>query len=145
DHGQRRTQLLSAVTAQAVEDIPGEAFAVDPDKNVRDTIDFALDHRHVVLVVDQRAVANGGEIAELGRQCSRYDPLDQTFVTARVGDQIGDLDHLQAVVTAVCDQVRHPGHAAVLVHHFADHAGGVEAGKTGEIDRRFGVAGALQD
>ena len=53
DLGQGRDQLLAAVTAHAVEDVAGEALAVDPDEHVLDPVDLALDHRHVVLVVDQ--------------------------------------------------------------------------------------------
>ena len=68
DHRERRFQLLAAVAAHAVEDVAGEALAVDADEHVLGAVDLALDHRHVVFVVDQRAVADRGEVAEGGRQ-----------------------------------------------------------------------------
>ena len=41
-------------------------------------------------------------------------------------------------------EVPDPGHGAVLVHHLADHPGGVEAGQPGQVHRRLGLAGALE-
>ena len=40
------------------------------------------------------------------------------------------------------DEVGHAGHGAVVIHDFADDAGGDEAGHAGEIDGGFGLAGA---
>ena len=117
---------------------------MDADEHVLGAVDLALDHRHVVFVVDQRAVADRGEVAEGGRQRGRDDPLDQLLGAAPVGDQLGDGDHLQAVLLAVGDQVGDAGHRAVVVHHLADHPGRGEAGEAGEVDAGLGVAGALQ-
>ena len=39
-------------------------------------------------------------------------------------------------------ELRHARHGAVFVHDFADDAAGVEAGDAGEVDARFGLAGA---
>ena len=74
----------------------------------------------------------------------RDDPLDQLLGAAPVGDQVGDGDHLQAVLLAVGDQVGDAGHRAVVVHHLADHPGRGEAGEAGEVDAGLGVAGALE-
>ena len=41
-------------------------------------------------------------------------------------------------------QLRYARHGAVLVHDFADHAGGVEAGETRKIDRGFRLPGTDQ-
>ena len=117
---------------------------MDADEHVLGARDLALDHRHVVLVVDQRAVADGAELAELGRQLGRDDALDQALGPAPVGDQVGDRDHLQAVLLAVRDQVADPGHRPVLVHDLADHAGRDQPGEAGEVDRGLGLAGALE-
>ena len=95
---------------------------MDADEHVLGAGDVALDHRDVVLVVEQRAVADRGELAERGRQLGRDDPLDQLLGAPAVGDQVGDRDHLQPVALAVGDQVRHPGHGPVVVHDLADHA-----------------------
>ncbi len=42
-------------------------------------------------------------------------------------------------------QVGDPGHVRLLVvHDLAEHAGRVEAGHAGQVDRGLGVAGPLQ-
>ena len=74
-------------------------------EHVRLAVDVALDQRDVVLVVDQRAVADDLEVAEAGRQRGRDDALDELVVAAAVGDQVGDRDHLQAVLEAVRGEV----------------------------------------
>ena len=117
---------------------------MDPDQDVLGAGDLALDHRDVVLVVDQRAVADGAELAELGRKLGGDDPLDQLLGAPPVGDQVGDGDHLQVVPGAVADQVRDTGHRPVLVHHLADHPGRDQAGEPGEVDRRLGLPGSLE-
>ena len=117
---------------------------MDPDEHVLGAVDIALDHRHVVFVVDQGAVADRGEVAELGRQRGGDDPLDQLLLAPPVGDQVGDRDHLQAVALAVGNQVRNARHRAVVVHDLADDAGRSQAGEAGEVDRGLGLPGALQ-
>ncbi len=98
----------------------------------------------MVLVVDERAVADDGELAEAGRQLRGHDALDELVVAAPVGDQVGDGDHLEPVLGAVALEVGHAGHRPVVVHDLADHAGRREAGEPGEVDRRLGLAGALE-
>ena len=144
DHRQRRLELLAAVAAQRVEDVAGQALRVHADEHVLGAVDLALDHRDVVLVVDERAVADDGELAEAGRQPGRDDALDELVVAAPVGDQVGDRDHLQPVARAVALEVGDAGHRPVVVHDLADHAGRREAGEAGEVDRRLGLAGALE-
>ncbi len=97
-----------------------------------------------MLLVDQRPVADGLELAERGRQAGRDDPLDQLVVSPAVGDQILDRDHLQAVALDVGDQVGHTRHRPVVVHHLADHASRVQPGEPREIDAGLGVAGPLE-
>ena len=108
-------------------------------------VDVALDHRDVVLLVDQRPVADRVELAERGRQAGRDDTLDEAVVLAPVGDQIGDRDHLQAVPLAVRDEVGNARHRPVLVHDLADHAGRIEPGEPREVDGRLGLTGPLED
>ena len=144
DHRQRRLQLLAAVAAQRVEDVAGQALGVHADQHVLLARDLALDHRDVVLVVDQRAVADDREVAEAGRHRGRHDALDELVVAAPVGDQIGDRDHLEAVLVAVGREVADARHRAVLVLDLADHAGRRAARQAREVDRGLGVARALQ-
>ena len=139
DHRQRRLQLLAAIAAQRVEHVTGQALRVHADEHIVLTVDVALDERNVVLVVDQRAVPDGHELAEPGRELGRDDPLDQLLVPAAVGDQIRDRDHLEAVALAVRLEVAHSRHRAVVVHDLADHPGRDQAGEPGEVDRRLGL------
>ena len=145
DHRQRRLELLAAVAAQRVEDVAGEALGVHAHEHVVRAGDLALDERDVVLVVDERAVADDGRTSPkpVGSR-RRDDALDELVVAAAVGDQVGDRDHLQPVPGAVALEVRHARHRAVVVHDLADHAGGREAGEPREVDRRLGLAGALE-
>src|SRR5262249_36401610 len=58
--------------------------------------------------------------------------------------QVRDGARGEAVRLAEPDEVRHPSHGAVVVDDLADHAGGVQAGEAGEIDRRLGLSAALE-
>ena len=99
----------------------------------------------MVLVVDERAVADRRRTRRRSvGSAGRDDAFDELVVAAAVGDQVGDRDHLQAVPRAVLGQVRHARHRAVVVHHLADHAGRVQPGEPREVDRRLGLAGALE-
>ena len=61
-----------------------------------------------------------------------------------VGDEVADGADLEAVGAREIHQVVEPGHGPVVAHDLADHAAGVEAGEAGDVDRRFGMAGADQ-
>jgi hypothetical protein len=50
----------------------------------------------------------------------------------------------QAVLGADLQQVRNARHGAVVVHDLADHGGRGQAREGGEVDRRLGLAGALE-
>ena len=65
-------------------------------------------------------------------------------MAAAVGDQVGDRDHLQPVPRAVAGEIADPRHRAVVVHHLADHPRRVQPRQAREIDRRLGLAGALE-
>ena len=145
DHRERRLELLAAVAAQRVEDVAGEALGVDADQDVVHVPHLSLDHREVVLVVDERPVADGRELAERGRELRGDHALDQPLGPPPVGDEVGDGDHRQAVLLAVRHQVRNAGHRAVLVHDLADHAGRDQARESGQVDRGLGLASTLQD
>src|SRR5690606_23870046 len=59
-----------------------------------------------------------------------------------IGDEILDADQRQPVLPGEGDQFGKPGHGAVVVSDFADHAGGSPARKAREIDGGFRMAGA---
>ena len=108
-------------------------------------VDLALDERDVVLPGQDLAEGDGSELAVLGRQPHRAHALDELLGPAAVLDEVGDGDELQAVSLAVADEIGDARHRPVVVHDLADDAAGLEAGEPGEIDGRFGLAGALED
>ena len=90
DDRERRFELLPAVAAQRVEHVAGETLRMHTHEHVALAGDAALDERDVVLVVDERAVADRLELAEGGGEAGRDDALDELVVPAPVGDQVGD-------------------------------------------------------
>jgi hypothetical protein len=71
-------------------------------------------------------------------------PAHQLLRAATVLDEVGDRPELEVVALREGDQLRQAGHRPVLVHHLADDARGVEAGETGDVHGRLGMAGAHQ-
>src|SRR5438132_1666826 len=67
------------------------------------------------------------------------ESLERSFVIQfePVPRQISNRDHHEVVPLAEPDEIRHPCHGAIVVDNLADHAGGVEPGETGQIDRRL--------
>ena len=144
DPAERELELLAAVAAERVEDVAGEALRVDADEHVLLAVHLAPDERDVVLAGQHLAERDRRELAVGRREAHRRHPLDQLLGAAPVLDQVLDRDHLDPVPLAVRDQVGHARHRPVLVHDLADDAGGVQARQAREVDRRLGLAGALQ-
>ena len=105
---------------------------------------LTLDERHVVLLIDQRTVADDLKLAEGRRQLCLGDTLDELVGATAIGDQVGNRDHLQLVPRAVAGEVVHPRHRPVVVHHLADHPRGVQPGQARQIDSRLSLPGALE-
>ena len=74
-----------------------------------------------------------------------HDAPNVTLVLQAVTNQIGHRNHFQAVPLTKLDKLRHARHGAIVVHDFADHAGGRETRQARQIDGSFGLAGADQD
>ena len=74
DGGQRRVELRPAVAAQRAEDVAGEALGVHADQDVLAVADVAAHERDVLDAVEQAAVADGGELAVLGREHASPPP-----------------------------------------------------------------------
>ena len=145
DPAERQLELLAAVAAERVEDVAGEALGVDAHEHVLLAGDLALHERDVVLAGQRLAEGDGRELRRR-RSAGRTDviALDELLVAAPVLDQVGDRDHLQPVRGAVLDQVGHARHRPVVVHDLADDAGRDQAREPREVDRRLGLAGALE-
>ena len=98
----------------------------------------------MALAGQHLAERDGGELPVRRREPDRGDALDELLRAPAVLDQILDRHELDPVTLAVRNEVGHAGHRPVLVHDLADDAGRVEAGETGEVDRRLGLPGALE-
>ena len=83
-------------------------------------------------------------MAQFAVQWLLGNPLNGTFVDHAVVDQVGDGADLDAVLGGEGFQLRATGHGAVVVHHFADHAAGLEPGHARQVAGSLGVAGAGQ-
>ena len=78
----------------------------------------------------------------IGWERRRRDAAHQRLGPHPILDEIRDRDHQQLVAPGELRQLRHARHRAVIVHDFADDAGGVKPGDACEIDRRFRLPGA---
>ena len=65
-------------------------------------------------------------------------------LVAAVADEVGDRDEQQVVLGRERLQLGHARHRAVVVHDLAEHAGGVQPGHAGQVDRGLGVTGPLE-
>ena len=117
---------------------------MDPHEDVLGAFNVAHHKREVRLAGELLAERDPVELAVLGGQANGCAALDELLVAAAVLDEIGDGDHLQAVLLAVGDEVGDARHRAVVLHHLANHAGRDEPSEPGEVDGGFGLADALQ-
>ena len=85
-----------------------------------------------------------GELAVGSRHPHGRDALDEPLAPSPVLDQVGDGDHLQAVLPAVRDQVADPGHRSVVLHHLADDTRRLQAREPREVDGRLRLARSLE-
>lgn len=138
-------ELATAVAAAGAEDIAGEAFGVDADEGGGVGLDFAAGEGEVVGAVGEDAVEVAVEIAEVGGHFDGGFLFDEFLLAAAVLDDLGDGAGLEAVFALVVAEVADAGHGAVLVHDFAEDAGGGEIGHAGQVDGGLGVAGAAED
>src|SRR5206468_8256630 len=141
---QRLLELLAAVAAQRVEDVPGQALGMDADEHVLGAVDLAADECDVVLARQLLAEGDRLELAVRGRQADRRRALDELLGPTSILDQVGDGDQLDVVASAELDEVGDSRHRPVVLHYLAHDARGVEACKPREVDRGFRLARALE-
>ena len=100
----------------------------------------------MLLAVDDRPEPVGDELPVLGRDAGGGDPLHELLAVAAVTHEVGDRDDRQAVLGREAFQLRLAGHALfVLGDDLAQQPGRIAPGHAGEVERRLGVAGPLQD
>src|SRR6185312_5897306 len=88
------------------------------------------------------AVENGPKISERGGQHAFGASVHAVFVTQPEANQLGNRDHLQAMLRAEFMKLRDARHSAVPIHDFADHAGWIEPREAREVDGGFRLASA---
>ncbi len=142
DHPHRAVQRRVLVRAHHVVD---DVDRVHAHQRRQRAAEVALDQHQVLGMVErggvdgQLPVAAGGVV-----QRAFLHPAHQALGAAAVADQVGDGAELEVVALREGDQVRQPGHGAVIVHDLADHAGRGEPGQPRDVDRRLRVPGPHQ-
>src|SRR5215467_12268516 len=140
-----RLELSTAVAPHGSEHVAGQALRVRSYQHRAVWVDLTQDYRHVLLVAGDVFIYVNLPETIVDRDL-RHAPLhDQLLVASPVHDQVFDGDDLDPMLSREALQVRHARHGPVVVHHLTDHPGRVQPGKAGQIDRCFGLAGALQD
>src|SRR5438874_7477867 len=84
------------------------------------------------------------ELPELGLNALLEDALHRALGAQPITDQVRDGADLELVAPRELLQLRAARHAAVVVHHFAQHAHGLQSRQTAEVERRLGMPGAYQ-
>ena len=98
----------------------------------------------VLTSIGERAVDAQLELAPRRLEGAFGDELDEAFAAVAELDELRDRDHVQAELLLEFDELGQARHRAVLVQDFTDDSARVEAGEGREVDRGFGVAGALE-
>ena len=137
-----RVELAAAITPERVQDVAGQALRVHAHHDVGAVAHVAQHERDVRLLVELVFERVHFEFAEVGGKLGFRDFLHHRLVVHAVLDQIGDRDHQQLVPLGELRQLGHAGHRAVVIHDFADDAGGIQPADPRQIDRRFGLPGA---
>src|SRR3954452_10519791 len=120
-------QLLSAIAAQGVQSVAGQAGRVDADEHVVLALRFAHHQGDVGEVVYLVLVGAQAELAERGRQFRLDGAADLGLVGVAVLDDLGHRHELHVVLLGELLQVGYPGHRPVLFHNLADHTGRLHA------------------
>src|SRR5882762_621179 len=130
-----------AVAIGGPEYIAGEAVRMHAHERRRAS-KVSANQSDVLLAVHVGSESDHAELAIARRQSSLRDAPDVPLISHSVTYYFSYSQQLQAVRAAKLRELRHPGHRAVLVHDFADHARGRESRHTREVHGRFGLAGA---
>ncbi len=124
----RGVELASTVASLGSENIAGEAFGMNPDRNRFFAIDFAADQGEMLAVVGAYAIEVAVEVTKIG---GHFDDLltgDQTFRAATIFDELGDGAGFELVLLLVVTEIANPSHRAVLVHDVANDSGRRQSG-----------------
>ncbi len=117
---------------------------MQPDQDVAAGAEVAAHQCDVLCRVDRAAVAHGTELAVPRGQPGLGNPFDERLGALPVGHQVGDRHQRQPVRVREPSQLGQPGHRPVVTDDLGDHAGRVQAGQPGQVDRRLGVPRTAQ-
>ncbi len=138
-------ELAAAIAAAGLEDVASQALGVDADEGGFFGVDLAACEGEVVAGIGGDAVEVAVEFAEVGGEFDGFLAEDEFFGAAAVFDELGDGAGFEVVALLVCAELADACHGSVVVHDFADDAGGGEFGEGCEVDGGFGVSGAAED
>ena len=123
---QSKLYLLTAVAPGTLENVTGQALAVDPDQGGLIGRNVPHDKRYVLVLVHQASVGDNLKLPMSGWHSRLSHSLDQILVGAAICDDIGYGDHVDAVRGGELHQMWHPRHVAVFSQHLTDHARWIE-------------------
>ena len=144
DAFEREVELRAAVAAERSEHVAGQALGVHAHEDVVGARHLAPHERQVLGAVEQRFEHVRDEVAVPRRDAGFGDAPHELLAVAAVADQVRDRDEDETVLVGEGLQVGKPLHRAVVVHDLGEDAGREAARHAGEVDRRLGVARALE-
>src|SRR5262249_20170250 len=134
----------AAVAGGGSEDVAVHAARMHAHQHSFGSCHFSAHQRQVILGVEIAGVSDSAKLSVFGLHAAFGYAPHELLVLEAIADDLGHRDHFQAVADAEVLQLRDARHGAVVVHDFADHTGGGEAGHAGQVHRRLGLAGAHQ-
>ena len=138
-------ELTSTVTAAGGENISGEAFGVDPDKNGLFRFDFPPREGEMMGFVGPDPVEMAIEGAVFSGQIDGFLACHEAFGPPPVFNNLGDCAGLEAMEALVGAQITDTGHGAIFMHYFAENPRFGKLGHPGKINRGLRVTGPAQD
>src|ERR1043166_8826310 len=100
-------------------------------------LDVTADKGYMNLAIEVTLVGDGAKLAV--RRLDRAFPNapQKPLAIEAIPNQFGDGEHFETVKGAKFSQLRHSRHRAIVVHDFADYAGGDQASQARQIDGSF--------
>src|SRR5215475_11365807 len=103
------------------EDVSRQAVRVNTNERRRGPLESAANQGDMLVLVYIARVRNHVKVAEPRRQSGLRHTPNVALVLHAITDQVCNREHIQVVLTAKFNQLRHARHGAVFIHDFADH------------------------
>ena len=134
---ERSVNHFAAIAASRSENIAERTSRVHAHQNIFLLSDIAANKREMTLIIDSAHILNRLKNSRIGLETPFAAALDKMFGFKAVANQLGDGNHFQPVNCAELGQMRNPGHGAVRIHDFANHAARLKSAHPSQIHRRF--------